>query len=320
MPTVVITGAAGFIGRHVVREAERRGLTLRLTTHHTEVRAGAPGTTVVPADLTDPASLRGLCDGADALLHCASQIGGPDARCEAVNARGTAALVAEARRAGVGRVVHLSTAAVYGRGTFRRARPQDLDRAPVSATSRTRAAGEDAVLAAGGTVVRPHLVYGEGDTRVVPALARLLRGLPGTVEGWRARVSLIAAEDLAHALVAAALAPAERLTAPVYHACHPEPVPWHTVLSAVADLASVPRPHRDLTLDEAHAWCRERGVPRHDLDMLVTDHWFDGAPLWADLDHTPGSFGERFAPYESWYRRTLAPVETADRPDAPPVT
>ncbi|WP_426569033.1 NAD-dependent epimerase/dehydratase family protein [Streptomyces canus] len=308
MPTVVITGAGGFIGRHVVREAGRRGLTLRLTAHHTQVRAGVPGTTVVPADLTDPDSLRGLCDGADALLHCASQIGGPDALCEAVNARGTAALVAEARRAGVARIVHLSTAAVYGRGTFRRARPQDLDRAPVSVTSRTRAAGEDAVLAAGGTVVRPHLVYGEGDTRVVPALARLLRGLPGTVEGWRARVSAVAAEDLARALVAAALAPAERLTAPVYHACHPEPVPWHTFLRAVSDVASVPWPERDLTLDEAYDRLRARGGSRHDLDMLVTDHWFDGDPLWADLDCAPGAFGERFARYGDWYRRALAPA------------
>ncbi|MEU1182327.1 NAD-dependent epimerase/dehydratase family protein [Streptomyces sp. NPDC005820] len=135
MPTVVITGAGGFIGRYVVREAERRGLTLRLTAHRSEVPASAPGTTVVRADLTDPASLRGLCDGADALLHCASWIGGPDQLCVAVNARGTAALVAEARRTGVARVVHLSTAAVYGRGTFRRARPQDLDRAPAACTT-----------------------------------------------------------------------------------------------------------------------------------------------------------------------------------------
>lgn len=312
MPTVVITGAGGFIGRHVVREAERRGLTLRLTAHRSQVRtSGAPGTTIVPADLTDPDSLHGLCDGADALLHCASQIGGPDALCEAVNARGTAALVTEARRAGVARIVQLSTAAVYGRGTFSRARPQDLDRAPVSATSRTRATGEDAVLAAGGTVVRPHLVYGEGDTRVAPSLARLLRNLPGTVEGWRARVSLIAAEDLARALVAAALAPGDRLTAPVYHACHPEAVPWHTVLSAVGEAASIPWPERDLTLDEAYEWLRAQGGSRHDLDMLVTDHWFDGDPLWHDLDCAPGAFSERFAQHGSWYRRTLTPAATA---------
>ncbi|GHH24824.1 NAD-dependent epimerase/dehydratase family protein [Streptomyces rubradiris] len=308
MPTVVITGAGGFIGRHVVREAERRGLELRLTAHHRQVRASAPGTTVVPADLTDPGSLHGLCDGADALLHCASQIGGTDALCEAVNARGTAALVAEARRAGVARIVHLSTAAVYGRGTFRRARPQDLGRAPVSATSRTRAAGEDAVLAAGGTVIRPHLVYGEGDTRVVPALARMLRTLPGTVEGWPARVSAVTAEDLARALVALALAPGERLTAPVYHACHPEPVPWHALLRAVADVASVPPPERDLTLDEAYDRLRAKGGSPHDLDMVITDHWFDGAPLWADLDCAPGAFSERFPRYESWYRRMLVPT------------
>ncbi|MEU5753269.1 NAD-dependent epimerase/dehydratase family protein [Streptomyces sp. NPDC047829] len=312
MPTLVITGAGGFIGGHVVREAERLGATLRLTAHDARVRADGPRTTVVRADLTDPATLRGLCDGADALVHCASLIGGPEERCEAVNARGTAALVAEARRAGVGRIVQLSTAAVYGRGTFRRARPEELRRAPGSATSRTRAAGEDAVLAAGGTVVRPHMVYGRGDTRVVPALARLLRVLPGTVAGWRAQVSVIAAEDLARALVAAALAPAGRLTAPVYHACHPRPVPWHTVLRAVAAAADVPWPERDLTLDQAYEAVRARGGSRHDLDLLISDHWFDANPLWTDLDSPPGpAFEEGFARHEDWYQRALAPSDGA---------
>ncbi|MGW8064697.1 NAD-dependent epimerase/dehydratase family protein [Streptomyces ziwulingensis] len=310
MPTLVVTGAGGFIGGHVVREAARLGVTLRLTAHDARVRADTPRTTVVPANLAGPDTLRGLCDGADAVLHCASLIGGPDALCEAVNARGTAALVAEAGRAGVGRFVQLSTAAVYGRGTFRCARPQDLDRAPVSVTSRTRAAGEDAVLAAGGTVVRPHMVYGRGDTRVVPALVRLLRVLPGTVEGWRARVSVIAAEDLARALVAVALAPAERLTAPVYHACHPQPVPWHTLLPTVAGVASVPWPERDLSLDQAYDVLRARGGSRHDLDMLVSDHWFDADPLWKDVDELPGpAFGESFARHADWYRRSLAPSD-----------
>ncbi|MFJ8310504.1 MULTISPECIES: NAD-dependent epimerase/dehydratase family protein [unclassified Streptomyces] len=306
MPTVMITGAGGFIGRRVTRQAESLGAPLRLLAHRSPVARDAPRVHSVSADLADPGSLRGICEGADILLHCASQIGGDAETCEAVNARGTAALVEEARRAGVSRIVYLSTASVYGRGTFRRARPEDLGRAPVSVTSRTRAAAEDAVLAAGGIVLRPHLVYGEGDKWVAPTLARVLRTLPGTVEGWPALVSAIAVDDLAHAVVAAGLAPAGRLTASVYHANHPRPVPWSALLRALAATAGIPWPEHDLSYPQACAALAERGRSAHDLDMMVTDHWFDSDPLWADLGRDPGpGFEDRFPEHTAWYRELL---------------
>lgn len=125
MHTTMITGATGFIGRHVVEEARTREIPLRLMSRHrppvmttgpaapgdfgsgSAVRRNAgsgkngPGNTVsgnpltatvpaqgVVADLARPETLRGACDGVDVLLHCASQIGGPADVNEAVNARG----------------------------------------------------------------------------------------------------------------------------------------------------------------------------------------------------------------------------------------
>ncbi|MCY0955176.1 NAD-dependent epimerase/dehydratase family protein [Streptomyces sp. H27-S2] len=314
MTTIMITGAAGFVGRHVTREAERRGVALRLMSHRSPLPGAATpsvpdGHAVVRADLADPASLRGACDGVDVLVHCAAQIGGTAERCEAVNARGTAALVAEARRAGVSRVVHLSTASVYGRGTFRGQRPEDLVRRPGSPTSASRAAAEDAVLAAGGTVLRPHLVYGEGDCWVVPGMARLLRALPGTVEGWSSRTSVIAVTDLARAMVATALAPAGDLTASVYHAAHPRPVVWNGLLRAVADCAALPWPRHDLTAPQARALLAERGGRGRELDMITTDHWFDSVPFWSDLGCDPGpGFPGHAADFARWYGEGLRTV------------
>ncbi|MBT2443400.1 NAD-dependent epimerase/dehydratase family protein [Streptomyces sp. ISL-36] len=307
MFATIITGASGFIGSHVVREAARQGMDLTLMSHRRPLAPRGPAAArVVRADLTRPDSLRGACEGMDVLLHCASQIGGTADANEAVNARGTAALVAEAQRAGVSRIVYLSTASVYGRGVFRCARPEQLTRRPGSPTSRSRAAAEDIVLAAGGIVLRPHLVYGEGDTWVVPALVRLLRALQGGAVGWSSRMSAIAAPELAQLLLGVAFAPADSLTASVYHAAHPRPVTAAALLGAVAACAALPGARRELTLAQARERLAEDDWAVHGLDMLATDHWYDSAPLWTDLNRVPGpGFEEDFPRTRGWYRELV---------------
>ncbi|GGZ68361.1 NAD-dependent epimerase/dehydratase family protein [Streptomyces subrutilus] len=307
MLTTMITGGTGFVGSHVVQQARLRGAALTLMSHRRPVPpAAAPEARVVRADLADPGSLGGACEGVDVLVHCASQIGGTPEDNENVNARGTEALVAEARRAGVSRIVYLSTASVYGRGSFRGALPEQLAPAPESPTSRSRLAAEDAVLAAGGIVLRPHLVYGRGDAWVVPGLVRFLRALRGAAAGWNTRISAISAPELATLLVGLALIPPGRLTASVYHAAHPRPVTAATLLDTVADCAQLPRAAGRLTLAEARERLARDAWAAHRLDMLATDHWFESAPVWADLGQRPGpGFEEEFAKIRTWYRDSI---------------
>jgi nucleoside-diphosphate-sugar epimerase len=304
--TVLLTGAAGFVGGHVLHEAARQGVALTLLSHSRPVRVTDAGHRVVRADLTDPDSLSGVCEGVDVVLHCASYIGAALDSNASVNAGGTRNLVAEARRCGVSRIVYVSTASVYGRGTFWEATPGQLVRNPSSPTSRSRAMAEDAVLEAGGIVLRPHLVHGQGDMWVVPGLASLLRALQGTVEGWASRLSLISARDLGRLVVGTGLAPAADLRSTTYHAAHPVPVDAATLLRAVAECASLPWPEQDLSVSSARTHLAAEGRLSHALDMLRTDHWFDGAPLWRDLRLAPGpGFGADFAESAGWYRRTL---------------
>ncbi|MEU2423115.1 NAD-dependent epimerase/dehydratase family protein [Streptomyces sp. NPDC007851] len=306
MRTVLISGAAGFVGSHVVRETARHGVALTLLSHRRPLPPAASGPRVVRADLTDPDALRGVCEGIDVLLHCASYIGSDPGTNEAVNARGTRNLVAEARRSGVSRIVYVSTASVYGRGVFRAAGAGRLDRNPGSPTSASRAAAEDAVLEAGGIVLRPHLVHGAGDQWVVPGLVRLLRALPARVEGWRARLSVVSVRALARLVTGSGLAPAADLTSGTYHATDPVPVTAETLLRAVADCASLPWPRRDLSRSGARALLAADPQASHALDMMHTDHWFDGAPLWRDLRLAPGpGFRSEFAESARWYRQAL---------------
>lgn len=162
--TVVITGATGFIGGAVLGALLRGGGTGdggdggadRDGGDGGSDRSGVPRVRAlarrIPAeprdavewvrgDVSDPASLRGLCEGATAVLHLASYVGSDEALGEAVNVAGTRAVMAEAARAGVPRVVHLSTAAVYGTGPHRGITVDEVPPEPVSAASRTRLAG-----------------------------------------------------------------------------------------------------------------------------------------------------------------------------------
>ncbi|MFE7897004.1 NAD-dependent epimerase/dehydratase family protein [Streptomyces sp. NPDC057424] len=297
---LLITGASGFVGSRVAATAQRQpDVRVRLLSRH------APhGPEYVHGDLCAPPSLRGVCADTDVLVHCATRIGGDAETVQAVNDHGTRALVEEAVRAGVRRIVYVSTAAVHGRGPFHGVRPGEVPVAPDSPTSRTRAAAERYVLDAGGLVLRPHLVYGEGDRWVIPGLVWLMNELSATLTGCDALQSMIDVDTLGRAVVAAALSPAPG--GGVHHVDHPEPV-------AVADLqAAVVRelgePGGGAAVDVATALDRAAGSPLalHHLGMLTVDHWFADDAFWKDVDCSPGEgFAAAFSRAAPWYRAFL---------------
>ncbi|MFF1834955.1 NAD-dependent epimerase/dehydratase family protein [Streptomyces sp. NPDC058231] len=304
---ILLTGATGFVGSRVAAAARNApGTRLRLMTHRTAL-AGEPEAETVYGDLADPASLRDVCRGVDVLIHCASQIGGDPETATAVNDHGTRALVDEARRCGVGRIVYLSTASVYGRGPFTGLTPGGAEPAPVSATSLTRAAAERHVLAAGGTVLRPHLVHGVGDKWAVPGLVALLRQLGAAPAGCAARHSLIDVETLGRALLGAALSPKEPVG--VYHVNHPEPVTCSELLSTVVGELGLPMTVTGIGMEVARS--RLAGVPYalHHLDMLAVDHWFADDRVPQDFDCEPGEgFAASFSRHAAWYRQWIGLV------------
>ncbi|MCY0942895.1 NAD-dependent epimerase/dehydratase family protein, partial [Streptomyces antarcticus] len=235
---VVITGATGFIGSAVLAELARirdeSGSGFRLRTVGRRAPQGAGADEWVPADLSDPASLSGVCEDADVLLHLASFIGTDERQCDAVNVGGTAALMAQARKAGTRRIVHLSTAAVYGPGPHRDIPVGGVVPAPVSAASRTRLAAETGALAAGAVVLRPGLVTGTGDRWMVPALSQILDSTKALWGGGRALLSLVDVGDLARLIARLALGQALE-GGTVWHAGHPEPVRVGDLVRSLAE-------------------------------------------------------------------------------------
>ncbi|MEQ8144717.1 NAD-dependent epimerase/dehydratase family protein [Streptomyces sp. OP7] len=306
-------GGSGFVGGAVVGELVGRavvggGPAVRVLARRAPLsRGGLVGH--VRADLTRPETLRGVLAGVDVVVHAAAYVGRDAARCEAVNHRGTVALLEEVRRAGVGHVVYVSTASVYGPGPHRGVDEEALVPCPVSPASMSRLRAERAVLEAGGTVVRPHLVYGAGDVWFVPALVRLLRGVSVWPAGRVSRSSLIAVGDLARAVAGLACGPSAVDRSVVYHAAHPRPVAADRLLAAVGRHLGVVVPRGVVSAGE-HRELVRCAVPElsdHQYALLTVDHWYRSDRLWSRVGEGPGpGFEARFVEAARWYAAHLA--------------
>jgi nucleoside-diphosphate-sugar epimerase/predicted dehydrogenase len=119
-PSALVTGATGFIGRHLVRELVNAGWDVRAL-----VRDAARGrhlesarVHVVLGDLADPDAFPGLAEGVDTVFHLASAMRGSREVFESVDLDGTRHLLEEAKRAGVRRFVFTSTLGAYALGRF----------------------------------------------------------------------------------------------------------------------------------------------------------------------------------------------------------
>lgn len=113
MRKVLVAGATGTLGRAVVRRLKGQGHWVRGLGRSVPRLRGLPLDETFEGDLTDPESLRGCCDGVDAVLSCAGapmQITdlGDRRSFEAVDFAGNRNLLTEARRVAVGQFVYVS--------------------------------------------------------------------------------------------------------------------------------------------------------------------------------------------------------------------
>ena len=112
---VLVTGATGDVGGYVTTRLLADGAAVRVLCRSGSDRLPRE-VEVALGDLTAPQTLERAVAGMDAVVHCAAHLGGGGRALHAqVNAAGTRALLAAVEHARVGRLVHLSTVAVYGR-------------------------------------------------------------------------------------------------------------------------------------------------------------------------------------------------------------
>jgi len=192
---VLVTGGTGVIGEAAVRALHRRGHAVRVLSRH----AGRDqpwwpnGVEGWAGDISDEKSIRGAGAGCDAVLHVAGIAGEqpPRRTFQAVNIDGTRNVALEAERAGVRKIVYVSSLGAE-RGQ--------------SAYHKSKYVAEDVVRAFSRdwVILRPGAVYGPGDAHL-SVLLQMIRTLPviPTIGDGNQQFQPIWHEDLAEALVLA---------------------------------------------------------------------------------------------------------------------
>lgn len=206
---MVVTGAAGFLGRAFTRALHARGDEVV----GIDVR---PGPAVEVGDVTRPGVWTALLQGADLVVHAAAMVGdaGDAHSYWRVNVDGTRTVLEAAAAAGVGRVLHLSSIVVHGRDFADGVDETGPVRMTGNPYTDTKVAAEHQALlvAARGDVpvviVRPGDIYGPHSSQwTIRPVQLLRRGLFVLIDGGHGILSPVYVDDLVEGALAAAAHP-----------------------------------------------------------------------------------------------------------------
>ncbi|MDB1087436.1 NAD-dependent epimerase/dehydratase family protein [Streptomyces sp. ACA25] len=211
---VAVTGAAGVLGSHVAGRLRAAGCEVQAMDLR-PVQAG-PGLTPFTGDIRDLHAVTEAVTGAEALVHCASALPSyPEQQIRSVVVDGTATVLRAARAAGVSRVVHISSTAVYGLPR-EVPTPEDHPHEPVDTYSAAKAEAETVVASWRDSglclpVLRPKTFLGPGRLGLFDMLfqwAEEGRHFPVIGRG-DVRIQMLALDDLVDAVATVLRAPAE---------------------------------------------------------------------------------------------------------------
>jgi len=275
---VLVTGASGFIGRHVVAALRAAGA---------EVRDEL-------IDLLDRARLRKAIAGCAAVFHLAAlySYDASAARMHSVNVLGTKNVVELCLQEGVGRLVHTSTCATCGPVPGRLATEADEPppwelRVPYK---RTKLAAERLVLAAArqgldAVVVNPTTPVGDGDRLPTPT-GRMIAGIAnGRYRAFLPTgVNVVDVRDVAQGHLLAF----ERGRQGERYILGGANLTLEELFSAVAELAGTPRPRLRLPYWAAQGLALAGLANRHEVLLARLPMWFSWEKAARELGYSPG--------------------------------
>lgn len=300
-----MTGATGFLGSALCGRLAEDGAVIRPMSRRVTCIAGE---STWVADLSDCSALRRFVAGADIVVHLAAKVDlwGPRHEFLEVNVRGTQNLLDACAAEGTPAFVHASSPSVVHTGDHLSGVDE---RTPLSFHqrsnyARTKAHAELAVAREQRfrtVILRPHLVWGPGDTHFIPRLVTRARsGRLARIGSYDPLISPTYIDDAvdAHVLAACRLVEGSIPSGRVYFITGPEVVGLWATLGRLLDalempfrLRSVPKRAAFLAalLAEATAVLShvEPALTRLLVEEMTVDHWFDISAARRDLGFDP---------------------------------
>jgi nucleoside-diphosphate-sugar epimerase len=291
---VAVTGASGFLGRAVAAELAAAGHDVRTLQRRP---SRVDGVTDILGSVSDRDAVARAVEGAEGVVHLAAKVSlaGRPADFHAVNVEGTRTLLDEARRAGASRFVQVSSPSVAHTGSALSgvgAEPASPRHAR-GESARTKAEAELLALARDSeampvVAVRPHLVWGPGDTQLVGRIVdRARRGRLPLLGGGLALIDSTYIDNAASGIVAA-LHRAEHAHGRAFVITNGEPRPVGDLLAGICLASGVKPPRWSVPAGFARAagsvvervWAVRPGVDEPPMtrflaEQLSTAHWFD---------------------------------------------
>ncbi len=253
MAQVLVTGANGFIGSHLIPALLARGHTVRALVRPTSDLTALRGlpVTLYLGDVREPETLRAPVEGVEIVFHLAAALLVPEqATFDEVNTQGTLNLLrAVEQYAGPGFRRFVLTSSLAGAGPSADQTPLTEEAAPhpVSWYGQSKAAAEEAVHSFAdripATIVRPAAVYGERERDISQTFGAIAAGLHPTTGFQPSYAVMVYVEDLVEGMIAAAESPSA--VGQTYFLNHPEVLTTTQVIKTTA--AAMDRP-RGLTL------------------------------------------------------------------------
>lgn len=321
---VLVTGATGFIGGHVVQRliSEKRATVRSLARSPAKAHEIAKlGAEVVTGDLADLASLGRAVRGCSVVVHAAAQVSSVPRRetFTQSNVTGTENLLHAAARAGVSRFVHLSSIAVFGLAGSGEVTDQSPRRHSGDAYCDTKLDAEEVVLRVNRenrlpiTILRPSAVYGPGSTHwsIIP-LKRIKKGKMFLVDGGQGLLNYVYIDNLVDAIL---LASEDDNALGEAFIVNDGATTWREFFGAYARMAekkSIP----SVPLWAAKLWVHYRNflaalkgestrVPANTLGFLAGSAVYCQTHIQEKLGHRSRiSLGEGLRRTEAWFRET----------------
>lgn len=275
---IAITGVTGFVGGALAGALAAEGHEIVGVARplspkrigHGLVLSSVEGFTRINTDLvswregdvTNPTSLQGAFNGADWLIHAAGmlgQAGVPEADYFRLHEGGTTNVLTEAQRAGVKRVLYVSSPGVLGPIGGPPA-DETAPLAPSNPYERSKAAAEKVALqfARDGlplVIARPEFIYGPGDLHVLGLFRAVGNGRFFTIGGGHHTCHPTYIDDAVTGMIAALK---NGRAGDIYHITGPEPVTFRELGETIAAALNVSSPR--INLPHWLAWLGAAGL------------------------------------------------------------